>query len=204
MHIIRWVFCIIGLSPILLHARDFGVMGHAFAITEPSMLVYIHNKLQQMQGDGRWDKHKQFMKRRTAEYAYYPTPVKGIHNATTHRSWLYDPSITITKDIWNGDGVLIAKQGTVVNPFDYITMRQSLVFIDGNNDKQVSWALDLKGRTKIILVNGSAILLGQKLQQPIYFDQQGTLTKRFGILAVPAVVYQENKKLRIQEVVLHE
>ena len=37
---------------------------------------------------------------------------------------------------------------------------------------------------------------------PVYYDQQGTLTRRFGIGQVPALVSQEGLRLRIDEVAL--
>jgi conjugal transfer pilus assembly protein TraW len=37
---------------------------------------------------------------------------------------------------------------------------------------------------------------------PVYFDQQGSLIRRFGIRQVPALVSQEGLRLRIDEVAL--
>jgi conjugal transfer pilus assembly protein TraW len=34
---------------------------------------------------------------------------------------------------------------------------------------------------------------------PVYYDQQGLLTRRLGIAQVPALVSQEDKRLRIDE-----
>jgi conjugal transfer pilus assembly protein TraW len=35
---------------------------------------------------------------------------------------------------------------------------------------------------------------------PVYYDQQGLLTRRFGIAQVPALVSQEGARLRIDEI----
>jgi conjugal transfer pilus assembly protein TraW len=37
---------------------------------------------------------------------------------------------------------------------------------------------------------------------PVYYDQQGVLTRRLGIQQVPALVSQEGLRLRIDEMVL--
>ncbi len=44
--------------------------------------------------------------------------------------------------------------------------------------------------------------LAFRVMVPVYYDQQGTLTRRFGIRQVPALVSQEGSRLRIDEVVL--
>jgi conjugal transfer pilus assembly protein TraW len=36
---------------------------------------------------------------------------------------------------------------------------------------------------------------------PVYYDQQGVLTRRLGIKQVPAIVSQEGQRLRIDELV---
>ena len=36
-------------------------------------------------------------------------------------------------------------------------------------------------------------------RMPVYFDQQGLLTRRLGITQVPALVSQEGMRLRIDE-----
>ena len=39
----------------------------------------------------------------------------------------------------------------------------------------------------------------QALATPVYFDQQGALTRKLGITQVPALVSQEGAQLRIDE-----
>ena len=110
------------------------------------------------------------------------------------------------EDILGPDGVMIVKKGTRLNPLDTAVFRQWFVFIDARDAQQVRKAEDLlrqaNGNAKIILTGGSFIDLQKRLQMPVYFDQLGTLVKRFGIQQVPAVVYQEGKRLRIDELKL--
>ena len=40
------------------------------------------------------------------------------------------------------------------------------------------------------------------LRVPVYYDQNGTLTRQLGIAQVPALVSQEGLRLRIDELVL--
>ena len=53
---------------------------------------------------------------------------------------------------------------------------------------------------KIILVGGSPLQLEEELGVSIYFDQQGSLTSKFGIQHSPAIAIQEGLKIRIDEI----
>ena len=59
----------------------------------------------------------------------------------------------------------------------------------------------------MILVAGSIFklqeLLGAEHAGKVYFDQNGELTKKFGIKGSPAIVEQEGFKLKIEEVMVN-
>lgn len=99
---------------------------------------------------------------------------------------------------------LVVARGTRVNPLDTVPLRQRLVFIDGDDQDQVAWAM---ARTtaldaKVILVGGSPFALMKAEQRRFYFDQSGTLTTKLGIHAVPAVVEQRGRVLAVRELVI--
>ena len=48
--------------------------------------------------------------------------------------------------------------------------------------------------------DGSYLELMRRWKRPVFFDQQGTLTDKLGIRHVPALVSQEGKRLRIDEI----
>ena len=56
-----------------------------------------------------------------------------------------------------------------------------------------------QGKVKPILTGGSYLDLMKAWQLPVYYDQLGLLTQRLGIRQVPALVSQEGKRLRIDE-----
>lgn len=56
-------------------------------------------------------------------------------------TWTYDPGMTLDHDVSDTKGNLIAKAGQRVNPLDLVTVRQAMVFIDGDVPEQVEWAL---------------------------------------------------------------
>jgi len=57
---------------------------------------------------------------------------------------------------------------------------------------------------KLILVKGAPLDLMRARQRRFYFDQGGTLVKRFGIRAVPAIVEQQGRILLVREVPLRK
>ncbi|WP_330996376.1 hypothetical protein [Burkholderia cepacia] len=53
---------------------------------------------------------------------------------------------------------------------------------------------------KPILVAGSWLDLTKSWKTQVYYDQHGSLSKRFGIRAVPALIRQQDKVLVLDEI----
>jgi conjugal transfer pilus assembly protein TraW len=85
-----------------------------------------------------------------------------------------------------------------------VSLSKTLLFIDARDAAQVGRArriLDERGgKVKVILTAGSYLDLMRRLKHPVFFDQQGQLTTKFGIRHVPALITQEGKRLRIDEI----
>lgn len=182
-------------------ARDYGQQGTVWSIAEPDLLQQIHARLMQLERSGETAKLNEELKRRTIARVNRPSPVAGLVQASTNRSWMFDPTITVERDIADDKGRVIIAAGTRVNPLDTVPLRAPLVFLDGDEPDQVAWALARFGRTsaKFILVKGAPLELMKARQRRFYFDQGGTLVKRFDIRAVPAAVEQQGRVLRITE-----
>jgi hypothetical protein len=82
------------------------------------------------------------------------------------------------RDIRDQKGNLIAAAGQRINPLDFVSVRQDLVFIDGDDPAQTAWAIEHYSdiKAKIILVNGSPVELMTAKKRRFYFDQAGKLT----------------------------
>ena len=192
-------FVVAGFAPPAA-AKDYGQVGTVFPIIEPDLLRVIEAKLKSMQAAGQIDAMNQRLADRTRAKVNRPDSVAGIELATKPRTWLYDPLIVIDHDIRDQKGQLIAAKGTRVNPLDYVVIKTPLVFIDGDDEAQVAWAMRrYDDKAKLILVKGAPLELMTKRQRRFYFDQSGTLTTKFGITAVPAVVEQSGRVMRVTE-----
>jgi conjugal transfer pilus assembly protein TraW len=129
--------------------------------------------------------------------------VAGLARTRQPRRFHHDPSIVVQEAIRDADGRVIVPPGTVVNPLDTVTLSQALLFIDARDREQVARARKLiderQGKVKVILTGGSYLDLMRRWQRPVFYDQQGNLTTKLGIRQVPALVTQDGRRLRIDE-----
>ena len=182
-------------------ARDYGQHGTVWPVIEPDLLAQIHARLVHLEATGETAKLNEELKRRTIARVNRPTPIAGIALASTLRRRSFDPTITVDADIKDDKGRTIIGRGTRVNPLDTVPLRAPLVFLDGDDSRQVEWAIARYGRipAKFILVAGAPLELMKARQRRFYFDQGGKLTEHFAIRAVPAVVEQQGRQLLITE-----
>jgi conjugal transfer pilus assembly protein TraW len=182
-------------------ARDYGQLGATFVIEEPDLLAHISGRLIAMKQSGELDQLNRDFAKRSEARVRRPVPVAGLTPAQTARIWNFDPSITVENDIRDHKGNLIAPAGRRVNPLDYTVIKQKLVFLDGDDKEQMSWALGRYGArdAKLILVNGAPLEAMSTHKRRFYFDQTGFLSNKFGIAHTPAVVEQAGKVMRVTE-----
>ena len=196
------------LSTGSVHATvyDLGVVGQTYEIAEPDMLQGFYSKLRQAEANGKMAEVEADMKQRFIDHANRP---KGITlpRAEEHRVYYYDPSTVLTQDIVDHEGNVLWPLGTRVNPLDYIAMSQQWLFFNGDDPEQAAWAQNYlqryPNRVRPILIQGAVLELSKTWDTRLYFDQHGTYVEKFGIKRVPAILSQEGKKLRIDEVVPH-
>ena len=198
--------CVVTCVSISVFAQDLGKHGPVYPITEPDLLESIANTLAEKQKSGELARLTKEMQTRAIQSVKSPRPVAGISSTATAAVRYFDPTIEVAEDLKDGDGRLIAAAGKRVNPLDVISMTRQLLFFDGRDPKQVRFAktlLDSQGAAiKPVLVGGSFLNLIEKWGVPVFYDQQGALTSRLGIRHVPAIVRQEGRRLRIDEVVM--
>jgi conjugal transfer pilus assembly protein TraW len=184
-------------------AQDLGVRGPLFEIEEPSLFEVIAEKYRALEASGEAARMKEQLRERTLAKVHRPKPVEGIQRTEKPRSWRFDPSITLARDITLPDGRTLGRRGEKINPLHHTPMAQSLVFFDGDDEDQRAWARSLTlGDSLInpILVNGPVIELSRDWKRQLFFDQGGVLATRFGITQVPARVTRDGDHLLIEEV----
>lgn len=203
----RGLFVVLLLLPGLSPAHDLGSFGKTYPIAEPDFLVEIQDIAKQKMANGEWKRLEVEARERGKRYFERPPAVTGLRTATKGRVRRFDPSITLSEDIHDANGRLLFVAGTTVNPADIAPFPGALLYLSGDDKRQVALAEKLvkqKGDAlKVILVDGSPAELMRKWARPIYFDQAGAGVRRFGLDTVPVLITQKNptdRFLTIEEI----
>ena len=184
-------------------AMDLGVIGPTYEISEPHLLQMIEQRLREKERSGELGRLEAQARERGIATVKNPPPVTGLRATETVRTFYFDPSFTLDRNILGPQGELLFAAGTRKNPLEVVSLSRHLLFFDARDPRQVGRARQLialyQGRVKPILVGGSYLDLMQSWHLPVYYDQQGLLTRRLGITQVPALVSQDGLRLRIDE-----
>lgn len=187
-------------------AENLGVIGDTFQIKERDFLEVIHEKLQKKKESGELARLEEEMKQTIRHRVENPRPILSVTKAEVGRVYYHDPTHVLEQEIIDSKGGVLYPAGTPVNPLDYVALEADLLFFDARDPKHVKMAARYIKKSKRpvipILVGGSFLKLAEKWKQPIYYDQGGAMTRQLGIKHVPAIVTQEGKLLRIEEVKL--
>ena len=181
-------------------AKDLGVRGATWPVAEPDLLAQIELQLLELERSGALARLEEEARERVRMKLEAPDPVPGIAPATRERSRLWDPAITVARDIRAADGALIAAAGTRVNPLERMTLARDLLFVDGRRAAEIAWALSHDRPAKIVLLAGRPLDLMRRHRRPFFFDQGGRLAARFGLRFTPSLVEQAGTRLRITEI----
>jgi conjugal transfer pilus assembly protein TraW len=185
-----------------LRARwDLGVIGPVYPIAEPSLLEVIQAKLRQMQASGDLSRLQRESQARIQREVEQPAPVAGI-TKTTRAELHFDPSIEVPYPITDAEGRVIVAPGTRSIRSTPCRCRGPAVHRCARHRTARASAGVLgerKGQVKLILTGGSYLDLMRRWKLAVFYDQQGHLTTQLGIRHVPALVTQDGKRLRIDE-----
>ena len=188
-------------------AQDLGIVGPVYPIAERDLLEAIQERLEEMRRSGELERLEAQARERAQAWVERPRGT-ALPRASTPRVRYVDPAITVPYDITDHEGRVIHRAGTTVNPLDHVTLSKRLVFFDGDDPDQVRWARALfeaePDRVKPILTRGPVAALMRQWQARIYFDQHGSLIERFGIAAVPTVISQAGRRIKVEEIVLKD
>ena len=186
-------------------AKDLGVVGALFEIAEPNLVDALNARFEELERTGAVDQLREDMTARTKGYVLEPRPVPGVGAVEEESVRFFDPSITVAEDIADHRGVVFVRAGTVVNPLDSIVAPvPAMLMIDGFDPAQVEWAMGQGTEidSRIILVRGRPIDLTKAHKRRFYFDQDGLISDRFGVVAVPTRIDRDGRRFRITEVKL--
>lgn len=184
-------------------AEDLGSLGPTWPIRERDLVQVMQERAAAKQGSGEIEQLRGALQERAKAYADRPTTLR-LPRTSKQRIWSLDPAVSVPYDIKDGGGKVLVPAGTRVNPLDRMVLSRKLVFVDAGDPEQLAWlgrrAVALRNQHKVILTGGSVSQAAEVLGGRVWFDQAGKLVQEFGIKAVPAIVAQDGRLLRIQEV----
>ena len=185
-------------------AKDLGVRGQTWAIAEPDLLAQIEARLSDMGRTGELARLEREARSRARSRIEAPERIAGILPARERRTWLFDPAITVERDIAAADGTVIAAAGTRIDPFARFPLTRDLLFVDGTRAVEIDWALAHGAPAKIILLAGRPLDLARTHERRFFFDQGGRLAARFGLRTTPSLMTRDGALLRITEIPLDD
>ena len=185
------------------YAKDLGVYGETFPLQEANLLTVLQDRLQKMEKTGDLHHHQQTLAQQAAARVRQPIAVPLL-NTVKARQWTYDPRLIVAKDIKDARGHLVAAKGTVINPLDTVSWGVPLLFLNGDDPAQMTWAHRQCPDDKWVLVKGNPLSWEEQRHKPVYFDQGGVLVKRLGIQQVPCRVKQQGTQLHLEEILVPE
>jgi len=197
------VMLITGMTSSNIFAKNLGVFGRTFEIDEPDLLEQIMAKLKEQEANGELEKQRQEMVKRAKEYVQRPTGV-SLPRAEKINTHYYNPELVLKDAVRDQNGAILYPPGTTVNPLDYASLTNPMVFFDADDETQKTWVWNLIKDNPLsyitLLTNGAVIDTMKEWNTRLYFDQRGTYVEKFNIRTLPAVVRQEGRVLRIDEI----
>ncbi len=185
-------------------ASDLGVVGPTYEIAERDLIEVMKDKFRRMERTGELAKVQENYKKQVLDAVEKPKPVPGIKNTETAHTYFVDPTWTLDRNVVDEKGNLLFPSGTKVNPLDYAPLTQQLLFFDQRERSQVAFAkrfIDQStSRVKPILVGGEPLKLMRQWKREVFYDQGGVLSRKFLLKHAPAIVSQDGKRLRIDEI----
>lgn len=191
----------LGLYSSLNLASNLGNYGELFPINEEDIRTVIMRRLHQMEATGEMARHQKIVQERIKAKILRPMPL-DLKTTKSPKTFFVDPSIQVARDIVTPDGVLVAKKGTKINPFERVKLNKTLIFFNGDDARQVGWVLkhyrDYQ-YVKFILTGGNIADAAEHFGR-IYFDVGGALKNKLQLKHVPSVVSQEGFLWKIKEI----
>lgn len=187
--------------------KDFGVNGNQVAIIEPDFVSEAKRRMKKL----NWAKLREEAKANFWLHYHFTTLPQGTRGKTR----IFDPSIVTTKDIVAPNGQLIAAAGTHFNPLNEVTLTRRYVVIDPlvkSEIARVKRALAAEQPPEPVTVLLTRVdrkhpvrtfsQVAQAFESPVFLYTQ-LVQSRFGLTQAPAIIEQDGKRVKIQELGIH-
>lgn len=174
---------------------DLGVVGKTYPIKERDALEEVESRARQVD----WKKALAKIKPEN----YRPKDLERLPRAVKPDSFIVDMTYTLDMDIPDGRGGILYPKGYTFNPLDYVPFLKTLVVINPKDRDQAAWfrSSPYAGRVDVMLLitDGSYVEMSKKLNRPVFYATS-RIVERFNLRAVPSIVYQDGRFMKVDEV----
>ena len=181
-------------------AKDLGTYGATYPIMEGDAITQLKKAIAKYD----WEKFKNKQKGKIKNYK--PQDLVDLPTAREDKVFKVDMTGSIKEDIIGRDGVVIYPKGYRYNPMEYVFMRRIIVFINGQDEKQIEWykksPYPTDMRTMLLITDGSYLNVRKKLKALTVYYANKEIIERMGIKAVPSVAVQKGTELEVREYAL--
>lgn len=136
---------------------------------------------------------------------YQPYNLHPLPPAEHNRSFTIDMSYVLDQEIVDNNGGIVFPKGYIFNPLKYISLQGGLVIIDGTDPEQIEWFRNSPYRdnrqAKLFLSDGSAFTVTHQLKRPAFYLTDD-IARRLKLSAVPSIIVQKGRALRVHEIKL--
>jgi len=184
-------------------AADLGELGQVFPIEEPDLLIQMQEHVVSLQKSGELSKKMAVL---TTPHPIIVHTADRYHLQPTvsYQKRLFDPTVILDHDLYDGQGRLLARAGSHIDPLALRPLASELLLFDGSDPAELKWVKEYvktHASVMLILVGGEVQASSEELRRRCYADLNGALTKRFQLSHVPARISQQGKQLLIEELV---
>ncbi len=182
-------------------AKDLGVFGAVYDITEKDALKEIEEKAREV--DIKRAINRGELATKVKNYTPGDLKEAKLPPARKERTFLVDMTYTLDRDIADEKGNVIYPKGYTFNPLDYITYPGVIVILDAKSPQQVAWfkqsAYGNDPMTKLLITDGSCADSSTALRRPVFYASRA-IVDIFQIEAVPSVVRQKGAFMDVREI----
>jgi len=197
------VVCLCSLSVSKAAIITLEDSGETYPVIEPDILVELQDAAKRV--DTAKEKEEKINPLTERIKTYQPWNITNLPKALTDREFLVDMTYTLDRNIVDAEGNIIYPKGYKFNPLDSTSFPGGLIVIDGSDPVQVSWFKQSKYyenyRARLLVSNGYAFSLTNNLQRPVFYLTKD-IADRLNLSAVPSIIVQEKKMLKVREVFL--
>lgn len=181
-------------------ADDLGVLGKRYPFAEQDYYEVLMAQVRKAQAEGVFMRQMEEQKQRMKDYLARPSGL-SLPSATEPVVHYVDPTYQLQQAIVDAEGKVLYPEGFTFNPLHYMSWDKRFCMIDAAREAQVRWAeqtCQQAGRDRIVLVNGAYLATQKRLGRPVYFDQYGKISERFGLQFLPSLVFQEGDLIKVE------